>query len=218
MKNLIMFIALSSIVWSCSHDQISDSPSSIDSNESIELKNSRDTLDVLTLEDIDNMFKEEFKDYEEVKISNKLEIDGLKNKSLLKDENLNRSPTLNGPFTVNAVQSLVFSNKKILFSGGQGGLATGIYICDIYKFQSVVSIPLNGAPAADLPTPSGYISASSQTVGINEYTNTTQTSKQYVIATWMINVKYNLNAQFINIDLPNTLQNGFDYTYYYFTL
>ena len=217
MKNLFMFIVISSMVWSCTQDEVSDSPTTIDSDENIELKNSLDTLDALTLEQVDSIFNEEFKDYVKIKPLSKLEIDAFKNKSILKDGNTKRAPVLNGPFTLDAVQTLVTANKAIVFGGGQGGLSVGTYICDIYKFQSTVNLPINSAPYIIQPTPVGYISASSQTLGVSELTNTTSTNKQYVLATWMIKVKYNIIGQTINVNLPNILQNGFDYTYYYFT-
>jgi hypothetical protein len=221
MKKLLLLLLLPMVI-ACSRDEISEPPSSsksdfvysTDLDQNVKIPDTLNMENVYTLNEIDNLIKEEFKGYKKVEDLSK----SLRSKVIPKSTDLKQVLSgLTGPFTANAVQSKIRSNEKVILSNGDGGLATGVYICDIYMFKAEISLPLNSVGMAEIPNPVGYNNLNEQVLGITSYTNSSATKNEFIVYTLTIHVKYNLLGQYINRVIPTTLQNGFNYTYYYVT-
>jgi hypothetical protein len=120
-----------------------------------------------------------------------------------------------GPYLAKAVKTRNQKDIKIALSNGHGGLATGIYFCDVYVHKAVISLPLNTVGRADIPNPVGYNNITNQESGITTFMNSSQTKNELIVYTTTIHVKWNILGQSINVVIPNSLPNTFNYKYYY---
>lgn len=73
-----------------------------------------------------------------------------------------------GPFQVSAEDvRKAFSNEKV-FIGSYPGIISGIYICDVYRFAGVITMPQNAISATiEAADPCGYSDFGHQVKGIN---------------------------------------------------
>ncbi len=168
-----------------------------------------------TLSEIDNLIKEEFE--KEFKGYKRLEND---EKSIYFDYQSkldSEKSSWVGPFTASAQRIVLRRDERILISNGDGGLAVGVYFCDVITYRARISLPSNAVGRVDVPTPSGYNNLTDLSIGITTYQNTGPSGTELVAETTTIFVKYNLLGQTLNRTIPNNLQDGFPYTYYYIT-
>lgn len=114
---------------------------------------------------------------------------------------------------VQSFRSRIQQDQFLVLANGDGGLATGIYICDIYQHKAEVELPPNRYALAEVPNPVGYNNISQQVLGITQYINSGPTGNKLVILTYTIFVKSNMLGQNINITLPSDIGYGFYYAY-----
>ena len=170
--------------------------------------------DAYTLEEIDDLLRqqveEDYKGYTKIEIPDEY----LEGKSTSKElDPKDGALGSKGNLTVESVRRRIRENDRIVISSGDGGLATGVYLCDIYEHRAEVDLPPNTFALADEPDPVGYSSLSPQVRGIVQSIRSNPSGNRLVVFTYTIVARFDLSGRLINRTIPTTLPAGFDYTY-----
>ncbi len=95
-----------------------------------------------------------------------------------------------------------YKNTKILINGA-AGLSTGSYVCDVYSFNTSITMPSNAyAAVAFVPSPAAYSNYSNQTVGINWTMSSSSSGVVLSISFYTILVKYDMLGRAYNWLIP----------------
>ena len=167
--------------------------------------------------DFDSIMFSQFGTAEIITADNTVETKELTLKSLFIDRDvlLASAPVVYGPYTGTMPANKILSKYK-MFVGGQPGLATGIYFCDVYQYLKEVTLPPTATVGwANYVTPEGFSNFSNQTPGYG-YTQASGSSV-LKIYTYKIHVLYNVLAQTVNKVYPTQLNNvsSVNYSYSY---
>jgi hypothetical protein len=115
-------------------------------------------------------------------------------------------PIVYGPFSTNMIASKIQSRYKMVVRG-QSGLATGVYICDVYKYSATINLPIGTlAGYPNSVTPQGFSNYSNQTLGYTYYT-ASGSSNELNVVSYKIHVLYNALGQTVNKVYPSNLNN-----------
>ena len=122
-----------------------------------------------------------------------------------------------GPFTQAGNLRLLFSNKKVFLSSNQSLYPVGLYFCDVYICDLVVSLPSGQFLGLMGSSKVGYNDFNTQTTGINN-TQVLMPSggSDYIISTYSLVPNTNAAGQSIYAGtIPQDLT-GLTYTYLIF--
>ncbi len=115
-----------------------------------------------------------------------------------------------GPFTVNSTLTRIRENTR-LFLSNIPGLASGIYICDVYQCTAEVTLPNGAVMLYESSSKVGFVSSSTQEIGVS----VSQVGNRYNFYTYSIVPKFTVLGQSLPFSVHPTDLQGTTFTYSY---
>jgi hypothetical protein len=126
-----------------------------------------------------------------------------KNTTLDYNEHLKSTEVWNGPFYVQGTATKTSSRTKMVIPSGQiPGIATGIYICDIYSISTRVNLPTNTIAQVYIPVPCGYYNYNTKAIGINYTQSLSNSGTSLYMQTFTMVIICNMSGQSIGKAWP----------------
>lgn len=119
-----------------------------------------------------------------------------------------------GPFQATASRIVGYSDLQH-FVDYVPGLAATLYWCDFLVFRATTSFPAGAVAYVEEPTTVGWTDFIHGFPGVSGVTVRQTSTGNIEIETHTIHIKNNTAGQSIDIEFPQELSDGFDYTYYY---